>query len=186
MLTDEELDYLGRMTRVMQIIVGALAAGAASFFGVVLVLPPPGGAGPPNELLLTYMAIAVGIGCFLLSLIVPGIIARNLRQDIASGKRSDVAEKMLSGLPESVREVAPLTMAYQTVLIIRSALLEGGAFFALVSYMIERQTSSLVVAGALILLILGGMPTRSKIEEAIERERRDINELRQMESVDAR
>jgi membrane protease YdiL (CAAX protease family) len=185
MLTDEEREYLQRMTRVMQIIVAALAFGAASFFGVVLVLPP-GGAGPPNELLLTYMAIAAGIGCFLLSLIVPGIIARNLRQDIASGKRSDIAEKTLSQLPESLRDVAPLAMAYQTVLIIRSALLEGGAFFALISYMIERQTSSLVVAGALILLILGGMPTRSKVEEAVARERREINELRQMGSVNAR
>ena len=77
-------------------------------------------------------------------------------------------------------------MAFQTVLIIRSALLEGGTFFALIAFMLERQAPSLVVAGVLILALVSGLPTRSKVEEAIESERRQIEQLRQMESIDAR
>lgn len=181
MLTDEERDYLQRMTRVMQIIVAALAFGAATFFGVVLVLPPPAGPGAPDGRLMTYVSIAVGLGSFLAAL-----VARNQRQAIASGRSPATSDESVSQFPAALREIGPLTMAYQTVLIIRSALLEGGTFFALIAFMLERQTPSLVVAGVLLLALISGLPTRSKIEDAIESERRQIEQLRQMEAIDAR
>jgi hypothetical protein len=186
MLTDEERDYLQRMTRVMQIIVAALAFGAASFFGIVLVLPPPAGPGGPDERLMTYLSIAVGLGSFCAAMILPGIIARNQRREIASGRSLATLEKNMPAFPEALREIGPITMSFQTVLIIRSALLEGGTFFALIAFMIERQAPSLVVAGVLILALVSGMPTRSKVEEAIDDERRQIELLRQMEPIDAR
>jgi hypothetical protein len=75
---------------------------------------------------------------------------------------------------------------YQSALIIRSALLEGAAFFCLVAYMLEHNALSLAGAGMMLLFMLFGFPTRSKVEEAIETERTTIEQLRQMGPTDVR
>jgi hypothetical protein len=144
-----------------------------SFLGVVLlVIPPP--APLPGERLLTYLSALVGFLAPVAATFVPRLI--DVKQ----------SEQVASQVPAALREIAGLVGKFQTRLIIRCALIEGAAFFAIVAYMIERQVLSLVVAGALLLALLSCFPTRSKVEETVEGERREIKELRQMGAGDAR
>jgi hypothetical protein len=177
MLTDDERAYLARAALTMQIIVGALAGGVLSFFCVVLVLGQQQPGPPPDEPMLTYMSIVTAFVAIAVAMIFPGVVIRNQRQSIQAGK---------SKPPEAARELGPLVAGYQTALIIRSAILEGAAFFCLVAYMLERQTLSLFGAGMLLVFLLGGFPTRSKLEDVIENERTTIEQLRQMGPTDAR
>ncbi|MGD9634290.1 MAG: hypothetical protein AB7G28_03160 [Pirellulales bacterium] len=187
MFTEEEKAFLARITRTMQIIVGAMAAGVVSFFVAVLFITANKAQQPPEMPMLSYMAIAIAPAAILVALLYPGFVRRRERKAIVSGTTASNAVSP-SGTPLTYveQQLMPLVGGYQTALIIRSAILEGAAFFALVTYMIEGQTSSLIAAGMLLLFILAGMPTRGRVEEAVGHERRAIEELRQMGAVDAR
>jgi len=185
MLTDEERDYLGRVTRVMQIIVAAMVAGTASFFGVVLLMEPPPGAALGDRR-LTYISAAIGFLAPAVAAVLPRLVLRKHRQAMLVGNAAAPAAAKIPALPDSLREVGAIAAGYQTALIIRCALIEGAAFFSLVAFMFERQTLSLVVAGALLLALASCFPTRSRVEEAVETERREIEQLRPMEPTDAR
>ena len=175
MLTDEEREYIGRMTQVMQIIVGSLAFGVTSFLCVVLFVIPAAAAGRA----IAHLSFGAVSGSWraAAAMFIPTDRRQAARGDRrpTSGRRERAAS-----IPESLRDVAALVAGYQTRLIIRCALIEGAAFFAIVAFMIERQLLSLVVAGALLLALLSCFPTRSKVEDAVENERREIEQLRQM------
>jgi hypothetical protein len=187
MLTEEERAYLARATRTMQIIVGALAGGVLSFLCVVLVLGQQQAGPPLGESMLTYMSVVTAIVALVVAMIFPGIVIRGQRQAILAGKPTLKAGSIGGPpLPEAERELGPLVAGYQTALIVRSAILEGPAFFCLMAYLLERQTLSLVGAGMLLVFLLGGFPTRSKVEDAIVSERTTIEQFRQLGSTDAR
>ena len=162
----------------------ALAAGVIGFSFVVLAIAPRVAA-PPDEPLLTYMSFVMAIVAVIVAMIFPGILVRNQRQSILAGKPT-LRAGSVGGPPEAEREFGPLVAGYQTALIIRSAILEGAAFFCLISYLIEGQTLSLIGAGVLLLFLLSGFPTQSRIEDAMVNERATIEQLRQMEPTDAR
>jgi hypothetical protein len=187
MFTEDERAFLARATRTMQIIVGALAAGVISFFVVVLLIDSRGGAPPPEMPVLTYMALATAPAAILVATFFPGVVLRSQRQAILDGK-SNFAAAGARGNTTTPAEgrLMPLLGGYQTALIIRSAILEGAAFFALVAYMVEGKWWSLAAAGVLLLFLLTGMPTLSRVADAVEHERRAIEEMRQMRSIDAR
>jgi hypothetical protein len=44
----------------------------------------------------------------------------------------------------------------------------------------------LLVVGVLLLFLLSGMPTRSRVEDFIDQEQRVLDELREMRTIDAR
>jgi hypothetical protein len=67
-------------------------------------------------------------------------------------------------------EVRPIAQIYQTLLIIRCAILEGAAFFCLVSYMLERQPITLAATSVLVLVLLAQFPTLSRESAWIENE----------------
>lgn len=180
MLTDEERDHIGRMTRAMQIIVAALACGVMSFLGVVLFVIP---AAAPGDRLLTYISAFVGFLAPVTATFVPRLIESIQREAIAAQRATASNAPYIS---ESLREMTALVGGYQTRLIVRCALIEGAAFFAIVAFLIERQVLSLAVAGALLLAMLSCFPTRWKVEEAVENERREIEQLRQLGAADAR
>ncbi len=187
MLTEDERAYLARATRTMQIIVGALAWGIVSFLVVVLFLVPGAQGPPPDSAFMTYLSVVVALASLIAALIVPGIVLRSHRQGFVAGNSPIAASIQVGANPTlAKRELGPLALSYQTALIIRSAFLEGGAFFCLVAFMIERQTLSLVAAAAMLLFLLAGFPTRSKVEDAIESQRTTIEQLRGMEPIDAR
>jgi len=187
MLTTEDRAYLATATRNMQIIVGALAGGVLSLFGVVLAL----GQRQPGLLLdgqlLTYMSVVAAFLGPVAAIIIPGIVLGHHRQTMVAGKPSLQAGSIGGPpLPAADQELAPILASYQTALIIRSAILEGGAFFCLVAYLFERQTPALVAAGILFVFLLVGFPTQSKVEDAVQNERTTIDQLCQMDPNIAR
>jgi hypothetical protein len=187
MFTEEERAFLARVTRTMQIIVGALAGGVVMFFVAVLVITSDNPPKPPDTPILSYMAVAAALAAILVATLFPGLVLRSQRQAILNGKPAlEAGPKGGQPLSEAEQQLMPFLGGYQTALIIRSAILEGAAFFCLIAYMQEGQLWSLVCAGVLLLFVLAGMPTRSRVEDAVERERRAIEELRQMQMIDAR
>jgi hypothetical protein len=181
MFTEEERTFLARATMTMQIIVGALAAGVLLFLGVVLVITRELDGPPPDVPLLTYMSVGFAVGALVAAMVVPRLVVRGQRNALVAGKSGFQAGSIGGpSLPEAARTLGPLVAGYQTALIIRSAILEGAAFFCVIAYLIERRTPSLVAAGVLVLFLLSGFPTRGRIEEAIERERTEVEQLRQL------
>jgi len=187
MLTDDEKAVVAQATLTMQIIVGSLAAGVIIFFVVTLFVAAGGEAAPPEMPLLTYMSLAIAPAAILVAVLFPGVLIRSQREtmlaDVATSQSSFADE---SPAHDSRSKLMKLIGGYQTALIIRSAILEGAAFFSLIAYMLEGQTGILLVAGVLLLLILSGLPTRSRVEKFIDREQRVIDELREMRTIDAR
>jgi hypothetical protein len=58
---------------------------------------------------------------------------------------------------------------FQTRLIIGFAMLEGAAFLQAIAYMVEGQLFSLAIGLALVLVMAMAFPTRSRLENWIER-----------------
>jgi hypothetical protein len=106
--------------------------------------------------LLTYLAVGGAVCAIVASMIVPTILTEPLRRTF----RVD---------PEAA-DVRPIAQVYQTLLIIRCAILEGAAFFCLVSYMLERQPITLAATGVLLLLLLAQFPTTSRVAVWVENE----------------
>jgi hypothetical protein len=188
MLADAQREYVARVTATLQIIVAALAFGVLTFAGIALLVAvdAAGAAGGPAQPLLTYIAAGAALVALVLSWIVPGLIAGSGRQAIAASEPISTATPMRDQpAANELGDVAPLLAAYQTRQIVRAAILEGAAFFCLISYIIEKQSLSLVAAGIMVLLLLGQFPTRSRVEDWIGGEMAAIEQLRQMRPVDA-
>jgi hypothetical protein len=188
MFTDDERAFLARATRTLQIVVAALAGGVLSFLVVAIVINSGRAVQPPETPILTYMAIAAAPAAILVATLFPGVVFRSQRQAILDGRQSfppsdSDSTAQLAAVAESIQTYFG---GYQTALIIRSAILEGAAFFAVASYLLEGLWWSLVVAVVLLLFILAGLPTQSRAEDVVERERRAVEELRQMRAIDAR
>lgn len=188
MFTEDERAFLAQATRSTQIIVGAMAAGIVSLLIVVLTINFDRGAPRPKMPMLTYMAIALAPTALFVAMFFPGIVLRSQRQGILNGrpKLEASATSFGTNIPAGAEKVAPYVGGYQAAVILRSAILEGAAFFALVAYLLEGLWWSLATAALLLLFILAGVPTRARVEEAIKRERRAVEELHQMRAIDAR
>lgn len=150
-------DQVGRMS---QIIVGALMMGVVMFGVVVLVVVNPGAAGgakPPQQPILTWMAAGMAAVMLGTRAVVPGVIASvATKQALASG--GDLRESL-----------APV---YQTKTIIGNAMLEGAAFFGLVSYLIEHNWISLCAAGAMLVVMAATFPSQGQFEQWVDQTRR--------------
>ena len=188
MFTDDDRAFLTRATRTLQIVVGAMAAGVLTFLVVALVINSGRAVQPPEMPMLTYLAIAAAPAAILLATLFPGIVLRSHREAVLQGGQispptDSVSTAQVVAASESIQT---FFSGYQMAHIIRSAILEGAAFFATATYLLEGLWWSLVVAVVLLLYILAGFPTRSRAEDAVERERRAVEELRQMRAIDAR
>ena len=170
MLTDAQIRFISDSVRVMQTIVGALAAGILSFFVVAVFVP----AGVPPEIpLLSYLAVGATLIALPAAWLVPGMMAR--------GQVSQIAARGSKRLPtDELGDVGSLVGVYQTSLIVREAILEGVAFFNLVAFMIERQPMNLVAAGVLGFILLAQIPTASRLEEWVQSELSSLTQLREM------
>tara|TARA_B100000029_G_scaffold58856_1_gene52991 strand:+ start:989 stop:1459 length:471 start_codon:yes stop_codon:yes gene_type:complete len=128
-----------RHLRTMQIIAAALVLGPVLFAAVVLVTFQA--ASDALELLgkigLGFAAVTIGM-----SVIVPGMIGKL--------KETSSTQQYLG--------------VYQTRLIIKLALLESAAFINIVALQAEQSWWSLGAAGFVMILMIAGFPTASKIE----------------------
>jgi hypothetical protein len=185
MSTDDDKAALAQATLTMQIIVGAMAAGVIMFMIVTLVVSAGEEGEPPETPMLTYMSLAVAPAAILVALLFPGVLVRSQREAILSNTALQ-PEAGASPAADAQPTRMLLVGGYQTALIIRTAILEGAAFFSLIAFMLEGQAWILIVTGVLLLFILSGLPTQSRVEDAIEREQRAIDELRAVRGIDAR
>lgn len=163
--------------RVMQLICSALVLGVLLFLGVAvyLVLSQGRGLAPPAADLpiVSMLALVMLLTNGSLALFLPGIVANNAIQKIASG----------SGTPPNPRgagdDEATLMAVRQTSLIIGLALWEGVAFMSVIAFLLEGDPLVLAVAGVAILFMLGRFPTMSNVQAWLERQQSLLNELRQ-------
>jgi hypothetical protein len=181
MLSDPQREYIGKVARTLQIIVGALAGGVLMFLAVVIYLVsqnPPVAA--PEVPIITYTAYGFAVCAGIASLVVPSLVSGRSRQSLIDG---DVSQwGLVKNLPNATElgEVAMLAAIYQTRTIIGAALCEGAAFFACVAYLLEHQRPVLFVAVVLLLMIARHIPTASGLESSIESESTTIQQMRQL------
>jgi hypothetical protein len=195
-----DADAFAPVTRICQIIIGALVTGVVIFLAIAILVNPAGvnhGAAPPlgqegeartpalggsSLPIITYLAVAVGILDLALSFIIPRVsVARACRQ-IAGGKWPAAR---IGSLPCDGKQIDPasdegkLIGLYQTQLITGAALLEGAAFFAAIAYMLERTPIALGVAGVLLGVLLARFPTGDRIRGWMDRQLEVVQKERQ-------
>jgi hypothetical protein len=181
MLSDPQRDYIRKVARTLQIIVGALAGGVLMFLAVVIYLVsqnPPVPA--PEASIVTYTAYGMAVVCGIASLVVPSLVSGRARQSIIDGGISQWG--LVTNLPNAAElgDIAPLAAIYQTRTIIGAALCEGAAFFACAAYLLEHQRPALFVAVVLLFMIARHIPTVSGLESSIESESTTIQQMRQL------
>ena len=165
MLTDAQRDELRPPVRTAQIIVAALVLGVLNFAAVAVFIVTTQKQGAQNQAFITYVALARR--CAVVAVvIVPAVMIGPLRRSFAGGRE---------GRPS----VPP--QAFQTLLIIRAAILEGAIFFCLVGYLLEGQTIVLVAAGILLVLLMAQFPTMSRMTAWIENELLVAEQIRQLQ-----
>jgi len=171
--------------KILQVIVGALAAGCVFFLAIVLVVGPgAGNAADPRSLMLSCVAAAFLGAASGARSVVPGFLVRAGRKNIArgtfpAGQAAVQGESQQTPSPE--RDAVMLFTLFQAKTIAGAAILEGTTFFVLIAYMVERFAPLLAVAVVLILLIAAHMPTRSRVVGWIENQLRLVDEERSLD-----
>jgi hypothetical protein len=173
-LSENNPDALEQPVRVLQIIVAAMAMGVLTFLAIVVLLVPraivpegPAGAGGQGINLggmqiITLAALFMGASALVLSNMVPALV-------VARGRSQIAREKLVPDDPSKLPPIAQPTDAgrllalYQNQLIIGAALAEGGAFFSVIAYMLERHPVALGLAIVLLGSLLIKFPTRDRV-----------------------
>jgi hypothetical protein len=171
MLTAEQKKTVAGMTRIMQIIIVALAAGVASYLTFAILNRDP--EGEAGHLALGGLAMAAGMAT--VAVILPAYLAAQQRSRIAAGVEPKPRHVVAGD------DATLLLVGLQTQKIIRAALLEGAAFFNIFVYQSGGPAYSLGISSALLLAIVVLFPVRRLVEEWLERELKSVNELRQLQ-----
>lgn len=147
------------------IIAAGLIGGVVTFAIVATTMAPPA----PNEPDIFSLVLAgVGAFTFLASFVIPGLVTGAMLQQLQ--------QKGTAGDEQQLLQV------YQTRMIMRLAMLEGGAFANLVAYMTQGQQWSLIIVAWLVATMLMFFPTPGRIDNWI----RQQKELLQFENDSAR
>jgi hypothetical protein len=179
-----DADWRGQLpirVRIMQIIVGAMGIGCFSFL-CIAVLVAMGRNNPADQLMFTYIGLAMA-GMILGSWIVmPGIVVSQGRKKIqqtpacSTERQSNQQSGNVSG-KENGKGLALIAL-FQTKTIISSALLEGAVFFLLITHMLEGSMLSILAAVALLILLIAQIPTIGRVANWIDKQMRLVDEER--------
>lgn len=179
MSSGEDLrEQLAGQVRVLQIIVAAITLGPVIFLGVVLAMPPgakPGG----GNISLTYLACGAAAAAVLARLVVPPLLVRGFRRQIAAGAWPPPGAGNSPAAPLS--DAGKLAAVNTVRTIVSVAILEGAAFFLIVAYQTERNPLSLGPAVLLVLMIAAHFPTRGRVADWVEMQLPRLDEDRQLE-----
>ena len=190
MSTSGDQDGSGPITRMGQIIVGALVAGVSIFLVIAVMLDldinpggavpvgAGGGAGAPGAgqpgtsmPILTYAALAFAAISLPMSVIVPGLVTRQRRshdcQREVCAPDAGTAVTQGPGRDAPVSPVNAWRLAYLNQLIIGAAINEGATFFAAIAYLIEKNPIALVLAAVLIAGLIARFPTVDRVEHGL-------------------
>jgi hypothetical protein len=200
MTTADDDQAIDSVTRVAQIVMAALIAGALMLLGIAVMLAPlleagPGqgaraadakaadqgqGIRPPSGAMdigeiLAWISVGYGVVAMVCSFFVPRLIVNRQRRRIAEGKWDATA---FTARPRGAAQTAPplesdtakLAVIYTTQLIIGAAFLEGGAMLAAVAYLLGKQPVALSAAILLICLLVAEFPTRARVAAWLDRQ----------------
>jgi hypothetical protein len=197
-----ELDAVQPTLRTCQIIVIALIMGVLFYLAIITLVVPPlfnpapalrgegageaAIAGPGNSplVVITYLALAVGLVDLVLSFVLPKLNTDQARRRLAQKGPAESTR----GVPSESKQSGPagdtgkLLSLYQTQLIIGAAMLEGGAFFAAVAYMLDRNPIALVTAIVLLGTMAARFPTSNRLTAWLDRQIGLLHEERQSAS----
>ncbi|MGA2616779.1 MAG: hypothetical protein ABSF26_04160 [Thermoguttaceae bacterium] len=169
-----------KMTRILQIVVGALVAGTLFFLVIALTIGPQGvpSAAPLPISLTLIAALFTGMMLIARAVCIWQVTARGRRQ-IAGGTYRPVSPQQWSGAAgKPVGDAQSLFMVFQTRTIASAAMFEGCAFFATICYLIEGGPISLALAVCLILGVAAHFPTPARVIGWIERQLETLEEER--------
>ena len=173
--------HLARMVFTLQIIVGAMALGAAVFLGIGFLTPADFGGRSGVAVavpFLTYFSAGVAVVSLAARMVVSAVMTNLARQRIADGvvrgQACHAADEATAAFQSS--RTGQLWQAYMTIAIIRAALVEGAALLAAMAYFIDRQPAAAAIAGFLILVLLLQFPTRNGVANWIEDQDRLIEQ----------
>jgi hypothetical protein len=182
-----QMDYqqhLAGPVRKLQIIIAAMLLGTTAFLVLALVLPADmfrGTGTAEDPPIITYVCAAYALIALVGRSALPGVMMPSARARIAQGAPSFGPAKLMKGdLPSELlaTDVGKLYGVYATMTIIRGALVEGGALFAGVAFLIEREPLSPVVALVLIIALALLFPTRAGVERWFTEQLRLITQAR--------
>lgn len=186
------------MMRTTRIIVAALVMGL-TVFGLFAVKRGRERAGPPAvqggaadvgavdpappaakaNWEIPWVPAAIAGMCAVGAALLPSIVVRGQRNLIARGQWN-VAANVRDGYVPPDDDAGKLMFAFQTSTIIRCALIEGPAFFCLVTYMSTGALPSLILAGLLWLGLVAQFPREGAVRDWLETQLRRIADERAM------
>ena len=147
--------------RIMRILVLAMALGVFIFLVIAGIVRHQAADQPAVDMpMITFFALGFGGLQLVLQAVIPGLIATNLRRQLAAGKWPPA--RMGQAVPAD--DFGKLCLLYQTRLIIGAALAEGAALFLVMAYLIEGQLVALAGAAVMLVLVLTRFPTRPGLE----------------------
>ncbi len=172
-------DALQPTVRTCQIMIGSMIMGVLSFLAIILfvITDALGNSALP---VITYLAVAVGFVNLALSFVIPKLNADRARRRIALEGPTPITK----GGPSEAKQAYPasdtakLAQNYQTQLIIGAALLEGGAFFAAIAYMLARNPLALATAIVLLATLAALFPTSDRVNAWLDRQLELLQEER--------
>ena len=176
-LTPEEYAAMDpdKVLRTMQIIAGALIAGVLMFGGVASFIvfgqapaAQPGGqqgAGANGSNVLVYLSSAKAALMVVLSFVVPNLVS--------SAGVKGVAKMAQDGTSTGPKELfGRLLGVAQTRMIIAMALVEGAAFFCLISFISTKSIIPAAVVAGLLMVMAIHFPTKMKLANWLEDQQR--------------
>jgi len=169
----KDMDQVVFTTR---IIVGALAS-SVLLFGVFVVVTQGVDLQAPLGL-LTIVSIVSGVGAGVSSLVVPPIMATaQMRQMVEQAGPTGHEQPDAELRRQHANQFAS---AFQSKILVGSALLEGAAFLALVALMLEHHVASLIVAAVMLAGILSHLPTVGGAQDWVRQHLRRLDEARSL------
>jgi hypothetical protein len=178
---DDRDSLLRKNLRMMQIIAGALLLGVIGFTTIVLILVAtgsivPGGARAGNPPIISFVAVLIWAVQAPLAIVIPGLQTRNGLKSIGSVGRPAPGGANPASFSTDANRLLALR---QTTLITSLALLEGAAFFAGVSYLLEGRVFVLAVVVVALLQMLMNFPTEYRVRTWLETQIDQLALLRQ-------
>lgn len=114
--------------------------------------------------MLTLLALLFAVMNIALSFVVPPQLTRTGLQRVTRDQARD-PKPGWEGFPVEAPAVFPV---FQSELIVRLALLEGAAFFAVIAHMMEGTLLPLLAALVLVILMLASFPTDERFRAWVE------------------
>jgi hypothetical protein len=159
-----EIDFrIKQQIKVIQIIAIALMMGVLTFGAIAFQLGQE--QQPPETPMMSYFAVGFGIQMLVLHFVVPMLISKNQFKRLAR-QTGDIREGLIG--------------IHRVKTIVAFALLEGAAFFSLVSYIAEGHMMALGTAISMVFFMSVAFPGRSRVLNWIESNAEAIQQQRDM------